>query len=208
MRTIRELKEQNAQLRGQIDVLAKGPAGAPEPKADSKFDPQVAEAIKGIVMEQLAPLQGQIKQQIGYLYDKTDEVTYETRYGSERFVKLKDRVDQIRHEQQLKGNWVSREEALRIAHFEQTGKKPQADPPKPEEQVKAQWDPYLQQYVDPTGKVVPPPVVAQPQQPVPGQLPQAGQAPQMPQLPPAVQDPNQYQPQVPQPAPVPGGIPA
>jgi hypothetical protein len=180
-RRLRELETQNAQLRGQVDILAK-PQQAPTQGDDpyKAFDPKVGDALKTVLTTEVQKLQETFRQQIGFLYDKADSLEFDTKYGSERFQKLRDRVEQIRQEQQLKGQWVSREQALQMAHFEATGKKPMPDQKK-EEPAPAQqpvWDQYLQTYVDPTtGKPAQIPTLQTQPEPQP---PQASQTPQVP----------------------------
>jgi hypothetical protein len=169
MKRFRTMEQENAQLRGQIDMLSRGPQQQAQ-KTESPFEPKVEEALNGLIASKF----GEFKT-AGFLYDKTDELNFNHKYGSERFQKFHEKVEDIRKERQRQGTWVSREEALRIAHFEQTGRKPHPDKQEAQPVTNAPvYDPYLQTWIDPQSqKPVDPPQINAQGQPQAPQVPQA-----------------------------------
>lgn len=196
-RKLQQMENQNAQLRGQVDMLSRAPTPG-NPAQVSEFDPKVEAALQKLIAAKLTPLQTNITNQLGYLYDKSDQIEYAGKYGGDRFKKYDEKVNQIRHEQQLAGKWTPREEALRMAFFDETGKKPLPDKPLEAAEQPAVWDHYLNTYVDPLSRkpAKPPglefqtqqqpqpqgtvPVIAPPQQQMPQAPPQNLQPPAIP----------------------------
>jgi hypothetical protein len=152
---MRLLELQNSQLRGQIDVMAR-PAQQPgQPPAQPLFKPEVQQAIAQLVEEKLNTERVSHRQQIGWLADQLDQAKFQTNYGGEKFAKLIPKVDQLRQEYQAQNKYITREDALRMVYFEETGKKSVVPDPAPAPQAPPQpvYDRYLGQYVDPrTGR--------------------------------------------------------
>lgn len=164
MNELRALRDQNQQLRGQIDYLSASqrqqiqqPQQADQYKSpfEESVDRALTEKFQRMIQGTLDPLVNQFKQQIGYVVDRTDEVAFQTQYGNERYKKYLDKVEDIRSEYQRRGQYIPREEALRIAYFEETGKKPT---PQPQEQAPQQpqpkFDPFFGTMVGPDGKPI------------------------------------------------------
>lgn len=209
MQKMKTLELQNQQLRGQIDYMAKQgqPQGQQQPQQPSPFKPEVQEAIAQLVNQKLEAERTGFRQQIGMLYDQLDAVNYTTKYSGEKFAKYHDKVERLRQQYQAQNQYVSREDALRMVYFEETGKKdvqtqpPQVQtPPPPKQPV---FDSFFGTFVDPdTGKPIAPqaPTGEEPQEPPqqqwqqptpPAQQPWA-QAPQAP--PPPAQQAGQFYP--------------
>lgn len=211
---LRQAELQNTQLRTTLDFVQRGqqnPAQAPQ---QSAFKPEVADAIKQLVNERLAPMETQHKQQIGFLVDQLDAAKFQLNYGAEKFAPYQEKVEQIRQQEIARGNFVPREEILRMVYFEETGKKNVQPAPEAPAAPKAPvFDPYFNTYVDPDTKLpiqpnqnfapeqmqeqpqnMPPQQMppAQPQfQPQPQQNWQPPQQPQQFQVQPGARQPNQ-----------------
>lgn len=197
---LREMEMRNSQLQGQIEMMAK--AGYQQPKQQQqqapRFAPEVEQAIQAAIEERLRPLQEQFQQQMGYTYDQIDEMNFMQKYGKPQYEPYLERVDQLRREAQMRGQWMSRADALKFVYFDETGKKPA---PENTQQAQAQqeqpkFDAFLGQYVDAKGNIVPPPGVVDPDKLMreamnpqqPQQMQQFQGQPQMPQ-----QMPQQFQ---------------
>lgn len=191
MQKMRTLELQNTQLRTQIDYMTnKGqqPGQPGQQQQQSPFKPEVQQAISDLVNQRLEQERTQFRQQIGMLYDQLDAVNFTTKYSGDKYSKFHSKVDQLRQEYQARNQYITREDALRMVYFEETGKKDMQPQPQPQAAPQPQapvYDPYFQTWVDPqTGRPVPPQqTVAQEddelQQPPPAQQPWA-QAPQAP----------------------------
>lgn len=194
---MKQLQAQNQQLRQLIDQTAR--PNTQQPK--SAFNPEVEAALRQFVQQELNPMAEQMRQQVGMLYEATDEANYKLKYSDPKFSQYNDKVEKLRQEQQRQGRWVPREEALKMVYFEETGKKAPAaaQAPAPQQPV---FDPYFNAMVDPaTGKPVsmsaPQPGAEEGQQQNWQQQGQQ-QPPQYQQQPPAWQQPQQQQQQAPQ----------
>lgn len=208
---LRTLELQNQQLRTSMDYVTRGQQNPQAPATQqSKFNPEVETAIRDLVQAQLAPIHTQYRQQIGFLADKLDQANFDLHYGGDKFAPYRDKVEHLRQREQAQGRYISREDALRMVYFEETGRKnvqPQQPQQPAQEQAQQQpkFDPFFNAYVDPkTGLPLQPGQQAQPEQqpPQPGAEQQV-EVPQNPQQqfnqPPANQPQfGQMQPGVPQ----------
>lgn len=193
---LRLLRDQNQQLRGQIDYMAQS-RNTPQQQTpkESPFDPKVDEALnykfKQLMEASIDPIKRQTTEQIGYLVDQNDDLKFQLKYGGEKFKKYHEQVERLRQDYQAKGQYIPREEALRIVYFEETGKKAQPAQAGTPQQVEPKYDPYLQTYVNPqTGQPVGTPDHT-------GFAPEPEQQTQTPQVP-QWQQPNAQAPQMPQ----------
>lgn len=153
---LRQMELQNTQLRTTVDFLQRGNQNPQAQPQQSAFKPEVADAIKQLVNERLAPMETQYKQQIGFLVDQLDQAKYQLNYGNEKFKPYHDKVEQIRQQEIARGNFVPREEILRMVHFEETGKKQVT--PQPQQQAAEApkppvFDPFFNTWVDPVTKM-------------------------------------------------------
>ena len=159
--------------------------------------------LQEFAQKNIDPLKQNVENAYGNLYDRSDEIAFQTRYGSDkRFEKYIPKMEELRQRELSRGNFVSREDALRLAFFEEEGRKP-PEPAKPA--ATPEWDPVLNNYVHPGTKEVwvPGTPVKDAQAPAQPQTAQPPQAPpqqnQWPQQPPqAPQVPPQQPPQQPQ----------
>ena len=190
---LRVLELQNMQLRTTLDQVAR-PQNPNQPAQPGPFKPEVEDAITQILQRRLEPIQQQYKQQIGFLADQLDQARFEVNYGSDKFKPYHEKVKQVRDQELAQGRYMTREEALRLVHFEETGKKQiTPEPPKPQETA-PKFDPFFGTNVDPqTGLPVQPNQQmqdpnwqeSQPQNPqVPQQFAPQYQTAQPPQYPP------------------------
>lgn len=158
MSEVRKLRDENNQLRGQIDYIsqAKGANQQTQTPVESPFDPKVDKALnekfQRMLQESLTGVEQKLSQQIGYVVDRTDELSFKQTYGSERFQKFHEKVDRLREDYQRRGQYIPREEALRIVYFEETGKKAHPEPTT-QEPAKPEYDPYFGTMVDPQTKL-------------------------------------------------------
>lgn len=161
MEKMRLLEMQNQQLRGQIDMMAKTGQQQGQPgqtQQNSPFKPEVQQAITELVNQRLEQERTGFRQQIGMLYDQLDAVNFSAKYSGDKFAKYHDKVDRLRQQYQSQNQYITREDALRMVYFEETGKKdvapqPQAQTPPPQQQPV--YDPYFQTWVDPqTGRPI------------------------------------------------------
>jgi hypothetical protein len=198
---LKAMRDQNSQLRGQVDYMAKNINGpqAPAKPVESPFDPKVDEAlnakIQGMFQNLIDPLKQTVEQQIGFVVDKTDELSYKQQYNNDRFAKFNDKVETLRQDYQTKGQYLPREEALKIVYFEETGRKasPEQIQATPEPQPQPQFDQWSQSFIDPvTGQPVDPATVNQEQHFVPPQ--ETPPAPQPTQVMPGAQHQRQAMP--------------
>lgn len=145
-----QLKMQNQQLRGHLDAVTQRqtPQGPQEP-ASQVFKPEVVKELQRLIGEAITPVRGEMQNQLGMVYDATDEAKFRLHYGDKRFEKYLPRVEEIRTELQAQGKWIPREQALQMAYFEDTGKKPAPAAPQAPAPQAPVFDPYLQTYVDP-----------------------------------------------------------
>lgn len=145
---LRRLEEQNNQLRGQIDFMAKQMTPGQKPPEESPFEPKVQQAINAEINRLIQPMKEKFEQRIGFLLDQNDDLKYRINYGNEKFQPFESKVQEIRKEYEAQGRYITREDALRIAYFEETGKKAQPEPQVKEKQ-EPKFDPYFQTMVDP-----------------------------------------------------------
>jgi len=153
---LRQIENENNQLRGQINMMAqnlKQPAApTQEPAFESPFDENVDQAltkkIQHAIQGIINPMQEKMTNQIGFLVDQNDSLKYNQSYSGDRFSKYKDKVESLRQDYQTRGQYIPREEALRIVYFEETGKKAAAAPPTPTTQ-EPKFDPYFGTMVNP-----------------------------------------------------------
>ncbi len=197
---LRQLELQNTQLRTTVDFMRKPQAPGQPPQTNPAFKPEVEEAIKQTIQSIVGPMQEQHRQQVGYLADQLDQQKFQTSYaGNEKFQKLIPKVEELRQQALAENRYMTREEALRLAYFEETGKKNVAPEPQQQKQEAPVYDPFFNAVVDPqTGK----PFVTDPYAPVEDpayqpqqQQPQWNQQQMQPQQ---FQQPQQQQTQQPQ----------
>jgi hypothetical protein len=183
---MRKLEMQNQQLRGHIDAMTQRQAATqPPPEEENGFKPEVAQQLEKFIKKHVEPLQHELKNSLGLLYDSQDEVRFQQTYNGDRWTKYRPKVEQLRQEMQAQGKWVTREQALQMVYFEETGKKPAPEATK--EATKPVYDPYFNGLVDPaTGLPVKPQVAApvQEEQWTQEPAPQAPAQPQWQQQPP------------------------
>lgn len=149
MERIRQLELQNTQLRTTVDFVTKGNKQQ-QPPQESAFKPDVEKALVDIIRRELNPFQEQVKNQVGLVFDATDEAKFRLQYSDPKYAKYHAKVDQMRKEYEAQGRWIPREEALRIVYFEETGKKAAGEPQAPAAQPQPKFDPYFGTMVDPT----------------------------------------------------------
>lgn len=152
---LRALRDQNQQLRGQIDYMSQSSRQQAPQQQDnykSPFDEQVDRALEQkfqrMIDAKLNPIATEFRNNLGYIVDKTDELGYKQQFGDDRFNKFQDKVQGLRQDYQARGQYISREEALRMVYFEETGKKatPTQTAPAPKTPV---FDPHFGTMVDP-----------------------------------------------------------
>jgi hypothetical protein len=195
---VETLKQQNSEMRGMIQSLfqqqqAQRQPQQPPPPEETPFEPNTQKAIKSLfqqeLRQQINPLVQDFRQQIGHLSDENDKLLFINTYGLESYDKYKPKIESLRREQSQQGRYITREEAYKLVHFDETQRKPKTQPTQP---LGPAFDPY-------TGDIVNP----QQTQVNPGQQP--GQPPQQQQA--QFQQPQQappYNPQVAQHYQVPG----
>ena len=192
MQEVRSLRDENQRLRGNVDLLAQQ-RGQPQPQQPSPFAPEVDKAIEQKFQALLQPFVNDVRNQTGYMHDQLDYVRFQQQYAAKpQYSDFLPKVEDMRRQAQNEGKWLSREDALRLAYFEETGKK--ATPQNAQQQAPKGpvFDSYLQQYVDESGKIVPPPNVDIAQAPnnQPPQQPQQQAQPQQYQQPQAFNQPQ------------------
>lgn len=199
---LRALEQQNIQLRQTIDAQFQRPQGGQQ-QNPSPFKPEVEQAIRELinssVESKVVPLQNEFKNHVGLIYDQTDEARFMQQYGAhDRFQKFLPKVESIRRTAESQGRWISREQALQMAYFEETGKKPQAESaPVNKQPNQPVFSPYFNAYVDPvTGMPVNPHEAQTPENQDGTEIPQGdAAAQQMPWQQPAPQQQQQPAPQ-------------
>jgi hypothetical protein len=144
---MRKLEMQNQQLRGHIDAMTQRQATQAPQEEENGFKPEVAQQLEKFIKRHVEPLQAELKNSLGLLYDSQDEVRFQQSYNGDRWAKYKPKVEQLRQEMQAQGKWVTREQALQMVYFEETGKKPAPEAAKQEAAPK--YDPYFNTMVDP-----------------------------------------------------------
>lgn len=157
-RQLQELKLQNTQLRTTVDFLKQGPQQGQPTNEQPLFKPEVEQAIMKVVQQRLQPMEQHFRQQVGFLADQLDESRFQLNYGNEKFKPYIPKVEQVRQQALAENRYITREEALRLVYFEETGKK-NVEPQPPQNQPPAQpkFDPYFGTMVDPaTGKPIAP----------------------------------------------------
>lgn len=207
---LRQMELQNTQLRTQIDMLAQRnqpQQNSNEPDPGAAFQPEVKSALDKFIetkmQSRLSQLDTQYRQQIGMLYDRLDEANYQLKYGGDKYKDLAPKVEQLRQQYQAQNQYITREEALRIVHFEESGKKQlNPDPAQTAPQKKDPvFDPYFNTFVDPDTRMPVKPhtpgseadIENQMQNPAQQQFNQQGQPPAQGWQPPQQQAPQQPQ---------------
>lgn len=199
MERLRVMELQNAQLRATVDHLSKQKSPVEANAAESQFKPEVLQALKDVIKQELNPFQQQFQHQVGMVYDATDEAQFRLKYSDQKFIKLLPKIDKLRQDMQMQNRWIPREEALKLVYFEETGHKAQETPAQVQQEQPV-WSPYFNSFVDPKTNlpVHGVPQVAQQEQFTEQQQP-APQHPGMPwqqqQQAQQPQQPKQYQPQ-------------
>jgi hypothetical protein len=154
---LRQLELQNTQLRTTVDYMRQGPQGAAQPPANPIFKPEVEEAIKQVVNQRLQPMEQQYRQQIGFLADQLDEAKFNLNYSNDKFKPYHDKVKQIHQQAIAENRYITREDALKMVYFEETGKKNVEPTPQVQEPQQPKFDPFFGTTVDPTtGKPIMP----------------------------------------------------
>jgi hypothetical protein len=201
---IRQLELQNTQLRTSLDHVTRQQQPNSQQQSEPIFKPEVEQGMRQLFESWVKPIRTEFANQLGYLVDQTDEAKYMLQYGnSDKFNRFNDKVDRLRQDYQARGQYIPREEALRIVYLEETGKKaqpdPQAPPPQPQEEA-PKFDPYFKAYVDPkTGKPITgiPGEMGEPQQQMQPQFQQQPQQQMQPQYPQSPQEQYQQNQQIP-----------
>jgi hypothetical protein len=186
MSRVRQLEDQNAQLRGQVDFMARRP-GQPQQTEKPLFEAPVDKALEQKFQQLIQPVAAQMQQTIGFLTDQNDQIKFESRYQNSHLKDYLPKVEELVRQNKLQNRWVPREDVLQYVYFQETGKKP-AEPKQTVQEVpKASYDPYTGQFLGPDGKpTLPPSQMAMPQ----GQPPQSVETVQVP-----AQQPQQAQPE-------------
>lgn len=187
MARMRELEQQNAQLRGQVDFMAKQSQPA-QPRAEQQlFKPEVDQAITQKFQSLLEPVQQQFNQAVGMMMDRTDRAEFELRFRNSNYAKILPQVEEEAERLKRSGQWVPREQILQKVWFDETGKKAQEPPPQTNQAPGPQYDPYTGRW---TESAVPQGTTGQPaSQQIPQQVAQAA-----PQQAPVAQQPPQQTP--------------
>jgi hypothetical protein len=144
---VRALEDQNNQLRGTLDAVytKQQQAQQPQQQEESPFEPGTRKAIQQEFQKLLDKEKQTFGQQLGHLYDRNDELAFQVKYG-QKYGSYSDRIDRVRQERARQGAFISREDALKLVVFEETGRKPQPTATKPTTPV---LDPYTQRIVEP-----------------------------------------------------------
>lgn len=153
---LRQLELQNTQLRTTVDYLQKAPATPGQPAREPLFKPEVEEAIMQTVQRMVQPIEQKYQHQIGYLADQLDEAKFQQNYNSDKFQPYLSKVEQVRQQAQAENRYLTREDALKLVYFEETGKKNVAPAPQQPQAPKAPvYDPFFNGMTDPdTGKPI------------------------------------------------------
>jgi hypothetical protein len=194
MERLRRAEEQNQQLRGQIEFMAKQSGQAQTTEQQSAFEPKVAEAIRNEVLKIVKPEFEKFQNQGGMLYDEVDYVKFMQNYNKPQYSDYLEKVETVRRDAQTRGQWISREQALQLVYFQEQGKKPAPQNVKVEETKTPVFDAFLQQYVNDKGEIVQAPgtvdadkLVQQQQVQQPQMQPQPQQVQQQTYMPPQQQ---------------------
>jgi hypothetical protein len=199
-REMRELRDQNQQLRGQVDHMSRASQPNAKPPDQPFFKPEVAQALDQKFNPILQQIRSEFQQATGMMMDQTDQAKFELRYRGTKLESFVAKVEDQQRSLQSQGKWLPREQILQQLYFEETGRKAQ-DPQYTQTQAPPaqppQYDTYTGQWRDPaTNQVVAPPtqvVVPQGAPPQAAQVQEYGQQQQGQQ-----QYPNGYQPPPPQ----------
>lgn len=177
MQRVRQAEQENMRLRGTVDaMMQRQPAQPQTPPEESPFAPEVDRALAARfdreIKQRLTPLEQQHRQAFGALADQNDHLRFSLQYGPETYEKYKDKIERVREERsRVNGQWVSREDAFRLAYYDENGKKPAPSPATIPSQAQApQVDPYTGMYTQPVATDVQAPELAAPQAP-PAQQP-------------------------------------
>ena len=178
------LKTENLQLRqtlGTVHQSMVAPKGVSPTEVPKLFEEKLQDAVEKIIdfkqnqflNKHVNPINQKMETAYGNLADQNDKVSFAHQYGSdEKFKQYLPKMEELRQEQIAQGNWVSREQALQLAFFEEEGRKAPAAvaaPPTPE------FDSVMNTFVHP-GTQIPwtpgTPVQANPNAPAPTVDPQ------------------------------------
>lgn len=149
---MRAYREENQQLRGQVDFLARQGQKPNEPKS-SPFKPDAEKAIEEKFASMMQSHQQNFAATVGMMKDDLDQTKFETRYRDSNYAKYLPRVEEEMASMRNRGQWMPREEVLKHLYFEETGRKAK----EPATQATPQgpvWDPYVGRYVNPPNTVV------------------------------------------------------
>lgn len=197
---VRTARNENQQLRGQLDMMARQFAtGQPQqqPTKAAAFDPKVQQALDEEFNKRLGPIQNQFQQVTGMMRDETDEAKFRLTFRGSKYDKYIPEVEAEMRNLKSQGKWMPREQVLQYQYFQDQGKKAQ-EPAAAAQQIVPVYDSYINQWKDPVSGQV----VAQPSaiQIPPGGAPQVAQDQQQQQ-----QQVQQQQQQQPNPAQMPNG---
>lgn len=183
MERLRTIELQNQQLRSTIDHMSRGQQPQQQSQAEQQFKPEVLQALKDVIRAEITPVKSEMQNHVGMVYDATDDAKFRLQYSDPKYTKLYPKVEELRRQAQAQNRWISREDALKMVYFEETGHKAQEAPAQIQPQAQQPlWSPYFQTFVDPkTG--------------MPVQAPDAMAAQQAPQAPQEPQVESQTQPQ-------------
>lgn len=143
---LRMLEDQNTQLRSTLDTVYSRQQQAQQPaqQDESPFEPNTQKAIRQEFQKLLSVEAKKFEGQLGYLHDQNDALRFQLLYG-QKYGDYVDKIERLRAQKSAQGNYVTREDALKLLVFEETGRKPQPQATKP---TGPKLDPYTQTIVE------------------------------------------------------------
>jgi hypothetical protein len=152
----RKTLEQLNQMKGTLDtvMVTRNQPAAPPTLPKTRLTPEAQEDVVKLaqhLFQQQAVQQNETtRQAFNSLWERTDLAEFRATRGVDTYDKYKDKIESLRQDKMRQGQFITRDEAYKFVHFDETGKKPRdnvsaapTEPPKPV------WDPYLQQYTLP-----------------------------------------------------------
>ncbi len=137
---VKALTDQNTMLRGQVDKMVAGVTGA-QPQPKSKFEAPVQAALREEIENALSQERQKFGQAVGFLTDQNDQLKFMVKYGTKAYEKYQPEVEKIVQNYQAQQKWISREDALKLVHWEKTGSKLQEPVVEPKDKG-PEYDPY------------------------------------------------------------------
>lgn len=142
---LRTLEDQNLQLRSTLDtVYSRQQQTQPQQTEDSPFEPGTLKALQREFGRMLEKEKEAFKHQIGYLHDQNDALAFELKWG-QKYGDYSDKIEKLRQMKSSQGQYITREDALKLLVFEKEGKivKPQTT-----KQKTQRFDAYTQTVVE------------------------------------------------------------